>query len=116
VAVCSAFQWLQELVTWAICMPARRCRPSEFAAGARPAAAIDRPAILSIAFRHDVSILITVRIAVGRFLGMLPGSSTSMMCMRPPQHGHGVGSTRGSSAPGAAMGSGFGAGGATASN
>ena len=36
----------------------------------------------------------------GRCLGVEPASNTSMTCMRPPQQGHGVGSTRGSSAPG----------------
>jgi hypothetical protein len=39
-----------------------------------------------------------------------------MMRMRPPQHGHGVASMRGSSALAAVVGSGFGGGGATASS
>src|ERR1700731_3962337 len=44
---------------------------------------------------HDVSIPIGA--VVGRCLGSQPGAKVSMTIMRPPQHGHGCGSTRGSS-------------------
>src|ERR1700704_3002600 len=46
---------------------------------------------------HDVSILITGGIGVALHLGVAPRANVSMMIMRPPQHGHGRGSTRGSS-------------------
>ena len=62
----------------------------------------------------DVSILVGDGRGVDWCVGVQPGPNTSMMCMRPPQQGHGVGSTRGSSAPGASVGSGLGGGGATA--
>ena len=44
-----------------------------------------------------MSILLTGGIGVALCLGMLPRSKVSMMSMRPPQHGHGRGSTHGSS-------------------
>ena len=50
--------------------------------------------------RHEVSILIAGVCGVGRYLGEPPRSKVSMMIMRPPQHGHGRGSTDGS--PGSA--------------
>src|SRR5262249_56038109 len=40
---------------------------------------------------HDVSILP----GIGRHFGSRPRANTSMTIMRPPQHGHGHGSTRG---------------------
>jgi hypothetical protein len=57
---------------------------------------------------HDVSILIAAG-GVGRCLGSQPRAKVSMMIVRPPQHGHGRGSTRGSSIA-ALGGSGFFAG------
>ena len=45
-----------------------------------------------------MSILIVAGAGVGRCLGSQLGAKVSMMIMRPPQHGHGRGSTRGSSA------------------
>jgi hypothetical protein len=53
-----------------------------------------------------VSILIGAGVGVGRYLGSHPRANTSMTIMRPPQRGHGQGSTRGSSAPGAFSSSG----------
>jgi hypothetical protein len=44
---------------------------------------------------HDVSILITGTVIFGRCFGSQPRAKTSMMIMRPPQHGHGLGSIRG---------------------
>ena len=41
--------------------------------------------------------LIAGGIGVALCLGVLPRSKVSMMSMRPPQHGHGRGSTHGSS-------------------
>jgi len=35
------------------------------------------------------------RIGVGGSVGWVPAVNTSMTRMRPPQHGHGVGKTRG---------------------
>jgi hypothetical protein len=47
-----------------------------------------------------VSIPIAAGEGVGRWFGSQPGAKVSMMIMRPPQHGHGRGSTGGwSSAP-----------------
>src|SRR5258708_4519300 len=64
---------------------------------------------------HDVSILIAAGAGGGRCFGSQPRSKVSMTIMRPPQHGHGRGSTRGSSI--AALGvSGSFAGGGTASS
>src|SRR5262249_26501765 len=40
---------------------------------------------------HEVSILP----GIGRHFGSRPRANTSMTIMRPPQHGHGHGSTRG---------------------
>jgi hypothetical protein len=47
---------------------------------------------------HDVSILIAAG-GVGRCLGSQPRAKVSMMIVRPPQHGHGRGSTRDSFLP-----------------
>ena len=44
---------------------------------------------------HDVSILMTMAAGDGLCLGASPRAKTSMMIMRPPQQGHGHGSTRG---------------------
>ena len=44
-----------------------------------------------------MSILIAAGTGVGRCFGSQPRAKVSMMIMRPPQHGHGCGSTRGSS-------------------
>ena len=44
-----------------------------------------------------MSTLIAAEGGVGRCFGSQPHSKVSMMIMRPPQHGHGCGSTRGSS-------------------
>ena len=68
-----------------------------------------------LAAGHDVSILATIGALDGGCLGALPGSNVSMTCMRPPQHGHGAGNTRGSSSA-ALAGSGLGVGGATANS
>jgi hypothetical protein len=46
---------------------------------------------------HEVSILIAGKGGVGRYFGSQPRAKVSMMIMRLPQHGHGCGSTRGSS-------------------
>ena len=46
---------------------------------------------------HEVSILIAAGAGVGRCFGSQPRAKVSMMIMRPPQQGHGRGSTRGSS-------------------
>ena len=43
---------------------------------------------------HEVSILIAVAADVGRCFGSQPRAKVSMMIMRPPQHGHGVGKMR----------------------
>jgi hypothetical protein len=40
---------------------------------------------------HEVSILIVIGVAVGRYRGVEPRSNVSMIIMRPPQHGHGWG-------------------------
>ena len=44
---------------------------------------------------HDVSILMTMAAGDGLCLGAWPRAKTSMTIMRPPQLGHGRGSTRG---------------------
>jgi hypothetical protein len=44
---------------------------------------------------HDVSILIAAGGGEGRCLGSQPRAKVSMTIMRPPQHGHGCGRTRG---------------------
>ena len=44
---------------------------------------------------HDVSILMTKVAGDGLCLGAWPRAKTSMTIMRPPQQGHGRGSTRG---------------------
>ena len=44
---------------------------------------------------HDVSILMTMAAGDGLCLGAWPRAKTSMTIMRPPQQGHGRGSTRG---------------------
>ena len=44
---------------------------------------------------HDVSILMTMAGGDGLYLGAWPRAKTSMTIMRPPQQGHGRGSTRG---------------------
>ena len=44
---------------------------------------------------HEVSILIAAGTGVGRCFGSEPRAKVSMMNMRPPQQGHGLGSTRG---------------------
>ena len=46
-------------------------------------------------FGHDVSIRIGGGFGDGRYLGVSPRANTSMMIMRPPQHGHGRGRTQG---------------------
>ena len=40
---------------------------------------------------HEVSILITGGVGVGRCAGSQPRAKVSMMSMRPPQHGQGRG-------------------------
>ena len=89
--------------------------PCRFVAGAGPASSIVSCGSRTARLPHDVSILITPGDGDARCLGILPGSNVSMTCMRPPQHGQDVGSTRGSSAAGLA-GSGLGGGGDTASS
>jgi hypothetical protein len=44
---------------------------------------------------HEVSILTRMAAGDGLCLGAWPGAKTSMTIMRPPQQGHGLGSTRG---------------------
>ena len=44
---------------------------------------------------HDVSILMTMAAGDGLWLGASLRAKTSMTIMRPPQQGHGRGSTRG---------------------
>jgi hypothetical protein len=44
--------------------------------------------------RHEVSILIGAGADVGRGFGSQPRAKVSMMIIRPPQHGHGVGKIR----------------------
>src|SRR4029453_8034711 len=52
---------------------------------------------VSCARRHDVSILTTGAVELGRCLGSQPGAKISMMSIRPPQQGQGRGSTQGCS-------------------
>ena len=44
---------------------------------------------MSLARRHEVSILIGGMFGAGRYLGSEPGAKVSMMSMRPPQQGQG---------------------------
>ena len=57
----------------------------------------DRRKRLTVGVAHDVSIRIAIGAGVGRCLGSQPRSKVSMTSMRPPQHGQGRGSVRGSS-------------------
>src|SRR5712691_5300351 len=59
--------------------------------------------------RHEVSILIAA--AVARYFGSQPRAKVSMTIMRPPQQGHGRGSTRGSSIAALGVSGSFGQGG-----
>ena len=54
-------------------------------AGREPASAMSRFA--GMRRGHEVSILMTLVGAVGRCRGVAPRAKTSMMIMRPPQHG-----------------------------
>src|SRR6266540_5495205 len=54
-------------------------------AGREPANATSR--IAGLWCGHEVSILMAIGGAVGRCRGVAPRSKTSMMIMRPPQHG-----------------------------
>ena len=71
---------------------------------------------LTVGTAHDVSIRIAIGVDDRRCVGIVPASNASMMCMRPPQQGQGLGSVRGSSARAAAVGSGSGGGGGHSSN
>jgi hypothetical protein len=53
---------------------------------------------------HEVSILIAAGGGEGRYLGLHPRAKVSMMIMRPPQHGHGRGSTPGTDRSGSDAG------------
>ena len=82
-----------------------------------------RPGQLSVGFEgltagmaHDVSIRIAIGVGDGRCLGIVPAANVSMMCMRPPQQGQGLGSVRGSSVRAAAVGSGSGGAGGHSSS
>src|SRR5688572_14949489 len=82
-----------------------------------------RPGQLSVGFEgltvgtaHEVSIRIAIAAGDRRCLGIVPASNVSMMCMRPPQQGQGLGSVRGSSVVAAAIGSGSGGRGGHLSN
>ncbi len=48
---------------------------------------------------HEVSILMVMVVADGRWCGWQPGAKASMMIMRPPQHGHGCAVVDGSVGP-----------------
>jgi hypothetical protein len=50
---------------------------------------------MSLARRHEVSILIAGMVGPGRDLGSHPGAKVSMMSMRLPQHGQGRECTQG---------------------
>ena len=68
--------------------------------GANDGAAGERPAWWNSEnatqrFGHDVSIRIGGGFGGGRCFGVSPRANTSMMIMRPPQHGHGRGRTQG---------------------
>ena len=74
-------------------------RASMVIAGREPTKQKCSPAILPCAeLDHDVSILIMVGDAAGRWRGEQPRSNVSMTIMRPPQHGHGCESGLGSAA------------------
>ena len=64
---------------------------------------------LRVGTAHDVSIRMAIA-ADGRCLGIVPAANVSMMCMRPPQQGQGLGSVRSSSVVAAAIGSASGGG------
>src|SRR5215813_10378716 len=66
---------------------------SEIATGVEPAHRTRQTETLTGRLGHDVSILL----GVGRQVGWQPGAKVSMTIKRPPQHGHGQGSTRGAS-------------------
>jgi len=63
----------------------------EIAAGVGPAHRNGEVATLKGGLAHDVSTLL----GIGRHLGSQPRANTSITIMRPPQRGHGQGSTRG---------------------
>src|ERR1700732_5506222 len=65
---------------------------------------------------HDVSILIGAGAGVGRCFGSQPRSKVSMTIMRAPQHGHGRGSTRGSSIAASGVSGSFGRDGTASSS
>jgi len=65
------------------------------AAGREAAVQVDGIAsVVSSARRHDVSILTTSGIELGRCLSSQPGAKISMMSIRSPQQGQGRGSTQ----------------------
>ena len=81
-----------------ILMLARRICMSWIATGRGPARGeIGSALSQSHGADHEVSILMATVVADGRWCGWQPGAKASMMIMRLPQHGHGCGSTRGSS-------------------
>src|SRR5713226_703768 len=61
----------------------------EIAAGVGPAHRNGEVATLKGGLAHDVSTLL----GIGRHLGSQPRANTSITIMRPPQRGHGQGST-----------------------
>src|SRR5208337_1309350 len=84
----------------------------EIAAGVEPMQLNGKAAALREGLAHDVSNLP----GVGRRLGWQPAANTSITIMRPPQHGHGQGSTRGASGAVSDCCCGPAAGGATSRN
>ena len=71
------------------------CDTSGGDAGGRPAMRMYVSLIWHQPCVHDVSILMTMAAGDGLCLGAWPRAKTSMTIMRPPQQGHGRGSTRG---------------------
>src|SRR5271166_4103930 len=84
----------------------------EIAAGVEPTQWNGKAAALGGGLAHDVSNLP----GVGRHLGSQPAANTSITIMRPPQRGHGQGSTRGASGAISGCWCGSAAGGATSRN
>ena len=82
---------------------------SEIATGVKPAYRSRKIVTLTEGLAHEVSILL----GVGRQVGWQPLANTSMTIMRPPQYGHGQGSTRGASGATSGRCCGSAAGGAT---
>ena len=82
--VCGADRWVEQMRQTAFCV----CGTSGGDADGGPAMRMCVSLIWHQPRVHDVSI-------DGLCLGASPRAKTSMMIMRPPQQGHGRGSTRG---------------------